>query len=60
MRATFIPSFFPKPPASTLAVSCKRLRESLGEAYFARQGLYRAAQCGAAVMRERHTEMRSC
>jgi hypothetical protein len=25
MRATFIPSFFPKPPASTLAVSCKHL-----------------------------------
>jgi hypothetical protein len=26
MRATFIPSFFPKSPACTLAVSCERLR----------------------------------
>jgi hypothetical protein len=32
MRATFIPSFFPKPLACTLAVSCKRLRTVVAQA----------------------------
>jgi hypothetical protein len=33
MRATFIPSFFPKPSACTLVVSCKQLENGGGAGY---------------------------